>query len=770
MESSIIIDTKMDVWSMGMTLLELCSPQPLLKTMFERMVEGTGNVSAFFNWLCNTKQKLVLPEEIADFDEDFFDLLEKWMLDKRQHGRRSSYQCLNHPFLRKDVSATEPAFSGSAIQKFKHNISGGALKRGKQPAGSNQADLHGEFWMLCEGGELTNVADWIEIKMILSNAAGTCRIFASNDKKCENVVSEHQLDGLVVQRLSDSVSAKHCAFLVRAGTTLLYLAAFSRDLRNIWVKAMKDASVGGKQKSKSKSVMQRNAQRTTNMKAMRADMKEGKEKKEFFGPKDEKGGAFCFTWLDLSVADELFGSGSKGHGGRFVDDDDDGSAQTVGADGQSVSKQLDQAYMNQATDSWTMDLLLEQLKQHDIDYTQYGQGDARSLDDLLKELKNRDCYFETIDEQLVRLFDAVILKIEDPVGRILMEQERQLSDGRVIGEQQFPAAKRRPEERVLTTACRVLRDKLQMTENDIQFDDDSKNAAVQWEEKESSSYPGIVTIVRKHIVRGKLLQLGLCVSQEMTVEKKDGNKRYFAWTEKNLEKSARISARRSITDQYMPLDSSLIDSDAHTTGASLREILKENGVNMEAFKGDVKEMSQEHLSGNATLMISRSCSEFGVIRVKHVVCMRLIRPEQKLVLVERYKKKADGTLVPASGSFPGKTRNNNETTRDGLKAALRQVGIPEEALSISQKENIMREEGESSRWVGMKTVYFRHIIDCMLVTEDPITLKSLALGPDESKESDGRQKGKRASKRASENDGNSEYNPYRRVSTQSRHG
>merc|ERR1719387_1247916 len=108
-----------------------------------------------------------------------------------------------------------------------------------------------------------------------------------------------------------------------------------------------------------------------------------------------------------------------------------------------------------------------------------------------------------------------------------MELERELSDGRVIGERQFPAAKRRPTEDVLDTALRILRDKLQMQEYDVEI---TVGTDLVWEEKDSKSYPGIHTVVRKHIVTGELKKLSLCETDDMIVQKPNGDKRFYAWT------------------------------------------------------------------------------------------------------------------------------------------------------------------------------------------------------------------------------------------------
>ncbi|CAH6419541.1 Hypothetical protein POVR2_LOCUS45 [uncultured virus] len=68
---------------------------------------------------------------------------------------------------------------------------------------------------------------------------------------------------------------------------------------------------------------------------------------------------------------------------------------------------------------------LDQLKlvllTHNIEYLQYGQGTAKSLSQLLKEIQEGECSLSVVDGQLIRTVSVLAVAITRSDGRVLTE-------------------------------------------------------------------------------------------------------------------------------------------------------------------------------------------------------------------------------------------------------------------------------------------------------------------------------------------------------------
>jgi len=145
-------------------------------------------------------------------------------------------------------------------------------------------------------------------------------------------------------------------------------------------------------------------------------------------------------------------------------------------------------------------MLKEKFKEHGVDFRAFGHGKAKTLDSLVNELSRGECCLmeRRREPKLVRSVHLLLMRLKEPGGKMLVEVEQKLPDGRIIPMSRLPGQKRRPGENIWQCARRFAETRLtglepQMT---IRF----KVEEVQEEPRESPGYPGILTIYNKHYV------------------------------------------------------------------------------------------------------------------------------------------------------------------------------------------------------------------------------------------------------------------------------
>jgi len=122
--------------------------------------------------------------------------------------------------------------------------------------------------------------------------------------------------------------------------------------------------------------------------------------------------------------------------------------------------------------------------------------------DVLSDPKKRETYHKWGvggPDMLVRVVDVVCLLLMDKTkdGRVLVMTHETL-DKTVHELLMVPGAKRRPDENQFLTAQRVLQRQLKLDETCVDLD--ASNVMILEDEKESNSYPGIMTLHRKRVI------------------------------------------------------------------------------------------------------------------------------------------------------------------------------------------------------------------------------------------------------------------------------
>lgn len=211
------------------------------------------------------------------------------------------------------------------------------------------------------------------------------------------------------------------------------------------------------------------------------------------------------------------------------------------ADDKVVQKQSSPAVFvrNRASTDAMAKLLME----HAIDTTTFGRGEAKSMENLKRELKDGSSKLtldETRHRNLVRVTDIVILRVWIAIAKhdlFLIEASERFSDGRERKDlYRLPGSKRLPQESTQQTVIRILRTELAMQESWVSFQ--LGDAERFEEEQESKSFPGVRTIYKKEIVPCEITikseeilgKINACHGGDLFVnDEKTGSTKHFKW-------------------------------------------------------------------------------------------------------------------------------------------------------------------------------------------------------------------------------------------------
>jgi serine/threonine protein kinase len=123
-----IASPSLDTWSIGMTLCELVTLDPPMKGKYQEMAQSNVSSRAacfkFLSWLGRVRQ-LKLPGSIGRFDEDFHDLLSKWLLVCDRSMRKSLAECLSCPFLATTATVDIPNIPNASLRHALKRVGSG---------------------------------------------------------------------------------------------------------------------------------------------------------------------------------------------------------------------------------------------------------------------------------------------------------------------------------------------------------------------------------------------------------------------------------------------------------------------------------------------------------------------------------------------------------------------------------------------------------------------------------------------------------------------
>ncbi len=161
-----------------------------------------------------------------------------------------------------------------------------------------------------------------------------------------------------------------------------------------------------------------------------------------------------------------------------------------------------------------------------IDISRWAHDQAKSVNDLWKEICAGECKFE--DNPPLRLVGVVRLIIKNK-GNILIETQQQLRDGRMRPRYRPPSEKMKNGETWLDTAERCIHEELCSYKESVNIFKDT--LAYSTEENDSQSYPGLRSKYSYHDVEANIPSLP--ISDFTTTEINKNNTtivHYWSWT------------------------------------------------------------------------------------------------------------------------------------------------------------------------------------------------------------------------------------------------
>eukprot|EP00403_Amphidinium_massartii_P029377 CAMPEP_0178396504 /NCGR_PEP_ID=MMETSP0689_2-20121128/13762_1 /TAXON_ID=160604 /ORGANISM="Amphidinium massartii, Strain CS-259" /LENGTH=657 /DNA_ID=CAMNT_0020017179 /DNA_START=330 /DNA_END=2303 /DNA_ORIENTATION=+ len=174
-ESRIVISPGLDVWSVGMTICELVTLEPMLKSMYANFLRNASSHREagflFMEWL------IALPKSIVAFDELFVNLLREFLLVCDSEKRRTLAEALSHDFFTHREGRTISKAMPAAAPRQQRGRSAAALDE------STDIPLHkGVLWQLTVGGNADNAKDWRRKDVWIANNGSLC-YYSLKDRK-----------------------------------------------------------------------------------------------------------------------------------------------------------------------------------------------------------------------------------------------------------------------------------------------------------------------------------------------------------------------------------------------------------------------------------------------------------------------------------------------------------------------------------------------------------------------------------------------------------
>lgn len=371
------------------------------------------------------------------------------------------------------------------------------------------------------------------------------------------------------------------------------------------------------------------------------------------------------------------------------------------------------------------------LQDHKIDTSKFGQGKAKSLEDFVNEVQAGSARLmldATKHKSLVRVLDLVLLRLcygDGSYRKFLIKQDLDIAEGRVQeGCTKFPGMTRQAHESSLETAKRIVKERLQFPDVEINFN--IHNMETFEHEQESANYPGVRTVYRKSIVEATVSptadvsRIGIadgkgiktaCPSGRRLSLDSDSTSREYKWMTESECTAKHIELRANQQKHKM---SALVNAPVGFDEEQMVRLLQQGGVDIEHFgeagAKSFEEFATELTNGEATLEKQAD----GIVRIIDVVAVKLTR-KGGAILVEASEVK-DGNEKDLRRLPAVKRRSDENQFLAAHRVLAKDLAMDNNEVTLNP-DNVMvlTEQNDSPSYPGIKTIYRKHIISASIV-------------------------------------------------------
>ncbi len=179
--------------------------------------------------------------------------------------------------------------------------------------------------------------------------------------------------------------------------------------------------------------------------------------------------------------------------------------------------------------SLTKGFLYAMLAQHNVDMFGWGEGNAKTVDDLLQEVLEGESVLQTGSDGLTRVVNIVkmhIFEMGRPERGNLVEVSQKLPDGRVRMLNKKPAGKIKIGEKAAQALVREVKEELGIGEDQYSH----SLYLVDSEEVPSKSYPRLRCLYHIYHFNINIYPGSLVLQDEFVTTEEDGTELTFMWS------------------------------------------------------------------------------------------------------------------------------------------------------------------------------------------------------------------------------------------------
>mmetsp|Transcript_82686 Transcript_82686/g.129196 ORF Transcript_82686/g.129196 Transcript_82686/m.129196 type:complete len:865 (-) Transcript_82686:307-2901(-) len=394
------------------------------------------------------------------------------------------------------------------------------------------------------------------------------------------------------------------------------------------------------------------------------------------------------------------------------------------------------------TEPSSVEDLRTELKHFKVDTSNFGSGQAKSLENLLHELQSLECRLMLRNKKVIRVVDLLLLRLRTPNGKILIEESQTFKDGRSREVKRLPGVMRQAGGSGVETARseidRLLANELGTTSEvikvNLQLFDPTQEITSKVES--SQSYPGLESVYRKTFFeavvntkadKGKLQKLGLMDEKSFTTNiSPDGTTSSWQYyTDDQIKKSSiDVSAKKKSLAEFEGFTPLSMDWTVETMTSTLAK----HGVDTKKFgqggARSIKELVDETKTGETRLYSKGS----EIRRYLDILIVKIRRTDSGTdsYLIETGHSFGKGQSV-SKNAFPATKIRPYEDKLWAVRRLLGEVDIPYASSKI-QFGPRRTETSQSPSYPGLTTVYLKQVVEVTLSEINVADLTGADLG------------------------------------------